>query len=179
MQLFRITTTWLRENPTTGAAEKYKTDELVEAQSFSEAETVGFAITEQEQRFKLGDVDINIKRIDNISEILHNPRVLVTSDELLQGLTYSYLEGEEDSGEGLYTVKAIFTETTENGKEKKIPETFLVPASSNGEATRIVTDHIAKRDMRNFVIRDAKFDKASALLLTPKTYESIANNQCR
>jgi hypothetical protein len=175
MKLFRITTAWLRENPETGAAEKIKTDELVEAQNFTEAETVGFAITEHEQRFKLGDVDINIKRIDNITEIIHNSEVLATSDELIQGLTYSFFEGEEDSGEGLYNVKVVFTETGENGKDKKITETYLVPASSNGEATQIVTNRIKKLDSRIFVVRDAKFDKASAILLTPKTFQSIAN----
>lgn len=175
MQLFRITTTWLRENPESGAAEKTKTDELVEAANFTEAETVGFNIAERENRHLLSDVDINIKRIDNVSRIIHQD-VLVTDEELLSGFIYNYFEGSEDSGEGLYNVKVVFTEINEKGKEKKYAEIFLVPASSNGEATKVVADWVKKYDSRDAVVRDAKFDKASAILLTPKTYGSITKD---
>lgn len=174
MQLFRSITTWLRENPETGAAEKTKTEEIIEAVNFTEAEKIAFALAEKEVRFKLGDVDIDIKRINNINEIIYQP-VLVHDDTLVEGLTYNYFEGTDDTGEGLYSVKVMFTEITDKGKEKRSSETLFVPANSNGEATKIVKAWLSKNDTRDFVVRDAKFDKASALLLTTSTYNIIAD----
>lgn len=174
MQLFRSITTWLRENPETGAAEKTKTEDIIEAVNFTEAEKVAYTLAEKELRIKLGDVDIDLKRINNISDIIYQP-VLAHEKELVEGLTYNFFEGTDDTGEGLYAVKAMFTEITEKGKEKRSNEILFVAASSNGDATKIAKLWLSKYDTRDFVVRDAKFDKASAILLTTSTYNIITD----
>ena len=178
MLLFRIKTTWLCEEKESGALKKTKSEELVEAVNYTEAEKVAYAIAENEQRCVFDEVDIAIQRIDNVSAILYQP-VLEKDDNLLEGLVYTYFSETEDSEVGLYSVKVNATELDEaTNKEKETSRIILIPAKSNGEASKLAKLY-AKQvlGIHDARVKDVKFDRCSAILLTPKSYEKITREE--
>lgn len=176
LQLFRIKTTWMCENPETAALEKTKTEEIVQAINYTEAEKIAYELAEKEFRYKLGSVDIEIVRMKP-SEIVYND-CLVKDENLVCGLIYSFFEGDEHSGEGLYNVTVTYPVINEkNGKEKYCKETILVAATSNNKAYDIALCLFQKSMNNNVTVKDVKFDRASALLLDPKYYENIVSKQ--
>lgn len=173
MQLFKIKTTWLKETPESGAAAKVKTEELVEATSFTEAEKVAYAIAEREGRMYLDDeVDINIQRVDGFT-LLYQP-VMERDEELVENLVCLYFDIDKGDEVGLYNVKVVTSEIDEKCKVKQYTHNLLVPASSNGEASKLAKLH-AKKYMASpdAIVKDVKFNNASALYLTQGTYQYV------
>lgn len=174
LKLFRLKTTWLQTNPADGGVSKVKTEEIVQAVSYTDAEKIAYEIADQENRCELGDIDIEIVRMKPCDIIFHN--CLVSSEKLVCGLVENHFEGEENSGEGLYLVNyVIITIDEKSGKEKATRASLFVPATDNKNAYECAVSYL-KNGMCDYTIKDIKFDKASSLLLDQKYYETIVNN---
>jgi hypothetical protein len=158
-----------------GTAETNKTEDLVLASSYTEAEKVAYALIENQNRSRISD-EINFEIIKTkISDLIYND-TLTKDDNLLCGLVYSYFEEEQNSGVGLYACKlALLTIDEKTAKEKWSSTTVYTPAKSNTDAARIITDDMNKR-MVDFIIRDIKFDKAESIILPPSTYQHMTES---
>ena len=67
----------------------------------------------------------------------------------------------------------MFIEVDEKtGKEKRSNENIYVPAISNIEAAQYVREYLKKvGEMREFIVRDTKFDKAAAILWPAEVHQ--------
>ena len=169
MSYFRIKTEWVSERDN-GMLEKIKTEELVLASCYSEAEQVAYAISENNKRGNYGNVSFEIIKT-KIADILYSD-ILSMGITLSNGLVENYFEENEDSGVGLYAVKIInFFVDEKTGKVKRSPSTIYLPAVSNSDAASNVTKYM-KNSMSDYVIRDIKFDKAEAIYWPQETFKS-------
>lgn len=165
---YRIKTEWTKEDAD-GQLQKTKTEELVYATSYSEAEATAYALIESENRERFSDASIEIIKT-KISEMLYN-ETLDHDDTLVNGLVCNFFSEDEDSGVGIYSVKVMIPIMDEkSGKEKMNTETIFTPASSNTDAAERISKHL-KHTMSDFIIRDIKFDKAEAILWPPSVQE--------
>lgn len=156
---FRLKTECTVELPS-GALAKKKIEELVLATSYTEAEILVHEIIASLNRTKFGSVSYEIIKT-KINDVRYND--VLSQDEVIKDFVCSCFEEDESTGVGLYNVKVDFFIIDEkSGKEKKISENYYVPALSNADATDRVARFL-KSDMSDFVIRDAKFDKAEAI----------------
>jgi hypothetical protein len=169
---YRLKTEWTGENEA-GALVKKKTEELVYASSYSEAETMAYAIIENQQRAHFKGVGIEIIKT-KISELVYNDN-LKRDDSLIVGSVYNYFEEPDNTGMGLYAVKLVYIELDEkSGKEKRSNATIHIPASSNTEAARSIEAYLKRvGETRDFIVRDTKFDKAEAILWPVSVYKSL------
>lgn len=170
---YRIKTTWKGE-ATDGSLSKRKTEELVYASSYTEAEKVAHALIAGQQRDQFSDnFDIEIVKT-KITSLLYS-NILAKDEELVAGLVCTYFEESEESGVGLYGVKVMFTSINEkNGEEKHTHEVIYTPATSNADASERIKKHLG--DSIDFVIRDAKFDKAESILWPENVYKQKASS---
>ena len=167
---YRIKTEWISEREG-GALAKVKTEELVYASSYTEAEKVAYALAEDENRTQFGSISIDITKT-KITELVYND-TLEQSADLVSGLICNYFSEGEDTGVGLYCVKVMYIELDEkSGKERRSNENIYMPATSNVEAVQLVYDYLKRvGEMRSYVVRDAKFDKAEAILWPPHIHK--------
>lgn len=174
LNYYRVKTDWLAEQED-GKLQKTKTEELVFASSYTEAEAVACALAEKYQRSKFGDVQIEIVKT-KISELLYN-NILQTDDQATHGLITNYFEEPDTTGVGMYQVKVYYTEIDEvSGKEKHQTETIFTPARSNADASEAVISYLKRvGEQRDYVVRDARFDKAEAILWPAETYQKKVN----
>ena len=171
---YRIKTDWLAEQEDS-SLKKTKTEELVYASSYTEAEKVAYALAERYERGRFGDFQIEIVKT-KISELLYQP-ILQTDDTLICGLISSYFEESDTTGVGMYQVKVYYTMVDEETeKVKHQTETIFTPAASNSDASLAVTTYLEKiGEQRDFVIRDARFDKAEAIIWPTDLYQEKVN----
>ena len=169
LRYFRIKTEWMAEGEN-GALGKTKTEELVLATSYTEAEAVAYAIAENQNRTRFGSINIEIVKT-KISDVICN-EILESGETLMQGLVEQYFEEGEDSGVGLYAVKIIeFILDEVTGVTKRTTETLYVPALSNADTTSRINKLLSKT-LSEYVIRDVKFDKAAAIYWPVEVYQS-------
>lgn len=167
---FRIKMAWTEEQED-GSLAKVKTEDLVYASSYTEAEKIAYALIEDQQRSRHGDVSFEIIKT-KISEMLYNDNLQHDSD-LIGGMVYNYLDPSADENIGIYSVKVMLTTIDERtAKEKHSYETIYTPASSNTDAAARISKHLS---MADFVIRDIKFDKAESILWPAETFKMKAN----
>lgn len=170
---YRIKTEWLSEKDT-GDLQKRKTEELVLASSYAEAEKIAYAIAEDQQRSRFSDIKPEILRT-KIDDILYNDALVHEEGTLIGGLVENYFTESEDTGMGLYAVKVMFIDIDEKtAKEKRTNETIYVPAKTNIDAANFVENYL-KPTGRDFTIRDTKFDKAEAIFWPTDVQESKMN----
>ena len=174
LNYYRIKTNWLAEKDD-HALEKAKTEELVFATSYTEAEMIAMSLIEKYDRSRFGDVSFEIIKT-KINELLYNS-ILQSETELVSNLICCYFEEKDDTGVGLYQVKVYFTEVDEkSGKGKHSTETIFTPAASNAEASHIVQEYLRRMgEQRDFTIRDTKFDKAEAIYWPIEKYKQQIN----
>jgi len=167
---YRIKTEWVSERDG-GNLAKVKTEELVYVSSYTEAEKVAYAIAESENRTQFGSINIEIIKT-KITELVYSD-VLAQDTDMTSGLICNFFEEDEDTGVGLYCVKVMFIEVDEKtGKEKRSNENIYVPAISNIEAAQYVREYLKKvGEMREFIVRDTKFDKAAAILWPAEVHQ--------
>lgn len=159
LNYFRIKTEMLAESPN-GALERKKIEELILATSYTEAEALVHEISHSLNRTEFGSISYEIIKT-NISDVIFNN--ILSQDNAIKGFVPNFFSEDETSGVGLYSVKVIFIIIDEKtAKEKKTTEVFYVPAESNADANRRINEHL-NGTMGDFVIRDAKFDKAEAI----------------
>lgn len=164
---YRIKMAWTTEQED-GSLAKVKTEDLVYASSYTEAEKIAYAIIEDQQRTRHSEVLIEIIKT-KISEMLFNDN-LQHVNELVGGMVYNFLDPEADENIGIYAVKVmIITIDEKSAKEKRTYETIYTPASSNTDAAERIRKHLS---MSDFVIRDIKFDKAESVLWPTDEFQS-------
>lgn len=172
---YRLKMCWQGEGDD-GGITKIKTEELVYATSYTEAEKIAYALIEQENRAQHGDVTLEIIKT-KIEELVYND-ILQKDDNLTQGFVNCFFEESDDSGSGLYGVKVLFITVDErSGKEKRSHSTIYTPANSNADASAKITNYLKNSVERGeAVIRNAVFDPTVAILWPKDYYQQIANN---
>lgn len=171
---YRVKTEWVAEN-NDGGISKRKTEELVLAANYTEAEKVAYLIAESQERCKLeSSITIDIVKT-KIKEMLYNS-TLQHDNVMIGGLVHNYFEESDDTGVGLYSVKVVYFEVDEKtGKERHPNETIYTPATSATDAIDFVKKYLNDVETRDFIVRDAKFDKAEAILWSADTQEQKSN----
>lgn len=154
-----------------GAIVPVKTEDLVMATCYTEAESIAYKLMEDKTQF--GDVSYEITKT-KISEVLYND-TFQTDENLICGLISYYFEEPEDTEVGLYAVSAIINFIDEKtGKNKPQKETFYVPATTPQNAIKAVTtlidDSYSTAD--SYTIRNVKYDKAQSVMVTPETHQA-------
>jgi hypothetical protein len=175
---YRIKTEWTAEREDGGLA-KTKTEELVYASSYTEAEKVAYELAENQNRSEFKSVGIEIIKT-RITELLYNDN-LIQDKALVSGLICNYFQETEDTGMGLYAVKIMYiTMDEKTGKEKRSSETIHVPAPTNTEAAMYVQTYLKHiGEARDFIVRDTKFDKAEAILWPSDVYQNKLNQMIK
>lgn len=169
LDYYRIKTEWVSEADN-GELQKTKTEELVFATSYTEAETVAHSIADVQSRGKFGSVNIEIIKT-KINDVLIND-ILAQEEGTTAGLICSYFQESDESGVGLYAVKIVnFYIDEKSGKNKRTSETLYTPALGNSDATNRINDYL-KGSMTDYVVRDVKFDKAEAIYLPKDIFQS-------
>lgn len=168
---YRIKTEWTAEQEDK-SLKKTKTEELVYASSYTDAEKTAYAIIEKENRTKFGQVSFEITKT-KISELLWNP-TLVLDETPVNGLVMDFFTESESSGVGMYQVRVLFTELDEKtAKEKRRTESIFIPAKSNSDAANGVLAYLKNiGERRDYVVRDTKFDRAEAILWPLEVHNS-------
>ena len=92
---YRIKTDWTSEKED-GNLSKIKTEELVYASSYTEAERVAYAIAENQNRTQFSGINIEIVKT-KINELVYND-VLAQDDVLILGLVCNFFQESEDTG---------------------------------------------------------------------------------
>lgn len=160
LSYFRIKTEYTKEQEN-GTLQKTKIEELVLATSYTEAEKVAYKLAEIYDRTKFSNINIEIIKT-KITDVLYN-NILEQDEDQVCGMIGNFFSESENSGTGLYSVKTdFFTVDEKTAKEKKTTETFYTPATSNADANNRIIEHL-RDTMSDYVIRDAKFDRAEAI----------------
>lgn len=172
---YRIKTSWMSESED-GSLVKTKTEELAEAVNYTDAEALCVSLINGRNRDKFDTPSYEIVKT-KIDRIIYS-KILQKEDSLTKGLVESYFEESEDTGVGMYSVKVVFFEEDDKGREKKRVETYYTPAKSNVDASNIVESYVnwTSGASARFVIKDVKFDKAEAIYWTPASYESATRS---
>ena len=156
---FRIKMAWTEEQKD-GSLAKVKTEDLVYASNYTEAEQMAVALINDQQRDRHSEVSYEILKT-KISEMLYNEN-LVHDIEPINGCVYNYIDPSADENAGIYAVKVMYILVDEkSGKDKYTYGTIYTPAYSNTDAAERINKHL---EMADFVIRDIKFDKAESVL---------------
>lgn len=153
-----------------GAIVPVKTEDLVMATCYTEAEKIAYHLAEGKDQF--GDVDIEIVRT-KITEVIYNDTFAV-DDNLICGLVSYFFEEPEDSEVGLYQVNITFYYIDEkSGKTKTEKSTIYVPAKSSSQAISNIADYLRNQgESREYVIRNVKYDKAQSVMVTPDIHKN-------
>lgn len=171
---YRIKTDWITEKED-GNLTKVRTEELVYASSYTEAESIAAELISKYERTKFGACNYEIIRT-KISELIYND-ILSTDEATVGGLLCSFFAESEDSGVGLYQVKVLYSWVDEvTAKEKHASDVIFTPANSNVAATEAVVAYLKKvGETRQYIVRDTRFDKAEAILWPTEVYQNKVN----
>ncbi len=167
---YRIKMQWKAELED-GSLEKIKTEDLVYASSYSEAEQMAYSLIENQNRTKHGEIYSMEIIKTKIGDILYNG-TLDHDNELVGGMVYNFFPSIEN-GEGLYAVKVeIITIDERTAKEKKTLETIYTPAVDNHDAGARVLKYMSTS---NVVVRNVTFDKAESILWPTDVFQNKSN----
>lgn len=160
---FRVKTSYKGEN-TMGAIENIKSEDLVMAANYTEAEKLAYMLLEDLNTYN-DDAEIEIVKT-KISEIIFNDTFAVEK-EWRRGLNQYYFEESEDTEVGLYQVSVVFTIIDEKtGKQKNETETIYTPAYSSSKAIINVHEYLKEvGETRDYIIRNVKYDKAQSVIV--------------
>lgn len=166
---YRIKMAWLAASED-GSLTPTKTEDLVYASSYTEAEKIAYLLIQEQCRNQYGDVAFEIVKT-KISQMLYNSSLL-QDPTLISGMTYNYVDKKSAESAGIYAVKVMLISLDETtAKKKRNYETYYVSALSNSDAAKSVTEHLK---MHEFVIRDIKFDKAESVIWPVAVFNSIS-----
>lgn len=164
---YRIKMQWKGELED-GSLEKLKTEDLVYASSYTEAEKMAYALIEDQNRTK-HDPIISMEIIKTkIEDVLFN-NTLDHDQDLVGGMVYNFFP-TVDNGEGFYAVKvAIPVIDEKTAKEKISHATVFTPAIDNSDAAARVIKYMAPQDI---IVRNVTFDKAESILWPTEIFQS-------
>lgn len=169
-EFYRIKMAYKAEDAN-GAIALMKTEDLVMATCYTEAETIAYKLMEGKDQF--GEVSYEIVKT-KISEVLYN-ETFATDEELICGLFTYYFEEPEDNEVGLYAVSAIINFMDEKtGDIKPQKKTIYLPADSPhraiGAADEFINDAYPEAD--SYAIRNVKYDKAQSVMVTQQVHQA-------
>lgn len=169
---FRIKLSFHAENEE-GCIVKQKTEDLVMASSYTEAEKIAYELATGKDVF--GDPDIEIIKT-KISEIDFND-TFVSDTETTCGLYQYFFEESEDTEVGLYKVAVIFKDIDEKtGKAKSVKSTIYVPANASSEVIKNTKEYLKRvGESREYVIRKVTHDNAQGVFVTECEHNRIKN----
>lgn len=154
-----------------GSIVKKKTEDLVYATSYTEAEKIAYALIESESREAYEPIfSLEITKV-KMEDLIYND-TLESDTALVGGMVYSFFKYGAD-GEGFYNVYVItITIDERTAKEKMQRRVFFVPAQSNADATAKILKYLPDADV---IVRDVKFDNAQSILLPQTIYQQKVN----
>lgn len=152
-----------------GAIVPIKSEDLVMATCYTEAEKIAYKLAEGKDEF--GEVEVEILRT-KISEIAYND-TFATDTELICGLISYFFEESENTEVGLYQVQLVYqTMNEKTGKVKNENGSIYVPAYSSAKAIENVKAYLKQvGETRDYTIRNVKYDKAQSVMVTPETHQ--------
>jgi hypothetical protein len=152
-----------------GAIVTVKSEDLVMASSYTEAEAIAYKLSEGKDEF--GEVSIEIIKT-KIDEIAFNEAFLV-DEHLTCGLVTYYFEDTEETEVGLYQTQITFYDLDERtGKTKSTTETIFVPANSSSEAIENIHKYLKQvQETREYSIRNVKYDKAQSVMVSVEEHQ--------
>lgn len=158
-----------------GAIIPVKTEDLVMATCYSEAEQIAYRLMEGKDRFS--DVTYEICKT-KIDKVYFNDTFSVDNN-LICGLVSYYFKEDLDTEVGLYSVDAVvYVADEKTGKTKAVKVVTYIPASFPSEAIRdtkkIIGDEYQNCD---YCVRSVKYDKAQSVMVTPETHQSNTSRQ--
>lgn len=167
---YRIKMQWKGELED-GSLEKVKTEDLVYATSYTEAEQVAYALIDAQNRTKHDEIySLEIVKT-KISDMLFNDSLDQDTDRI-GDMVYNFFP-QIDGGEGFYAVKVLIIRLDERtAKEKRTYETVYTPATDNHDAAKRVQAYLSSEEI---VIRDVRFDNAESVLWP----ESVFNQKSK
>lgn len=172
-EYYRIKMSFQKETET-GGIENTKTEELVMATCYTDAEKITTALMEDRQQFGIPSYEI-IKT--KIQDILFN-NVLSVDRTLKCGLVTYYFNESEESEVGLYVVSVVLNYIDEKtGKPKPQKSSIYVPAHTPQEAIVFANQYIEDENVgfESYVTRTVKYDKAQSILVTQEKYKQNTN----
>lgn len=165
---YRIKMSYKGEDAT-GAIASIKTEDLVMATCYSEAEKLVYALMEGVKTY--GEVSYEILKNKNISNILFNNTFNVDNHEIC-GLVNYYFEEAKETETGLYAVTAdVYTVNEKTGKTTSAKETVYMPATSPNHAIKICSEYL-EGIFGDFIIRHVKYDNAQSVFVTPSAHSA-------
>lgn len=169
MNYFRIKMSYTDENEM-GALVPFKTEDLVMAACYSDAESIACKLAEGKDRH--GDVEFEIIKT-KITELAYNDTFTVDT-ELIGGLISYFFEEAESTEVGLYQVQLVYYNLDEKtGKVKKENSTIYIPAYSSSKAIENTHAYLKRvGETREYTIRNVKYDKAQSVMVTPEIHQS-------
>ena len=168
MDYYRFKSTWTKEDADNGGVAKVKTEDLISAESYTEAEKIAYQIIESQNRTKL-DPLFSFEIIKtNIRELLYNPEEMDTDETTVKNRVYAFFTSE-DAEVGIYAVDALIYEDDDNGEQKSRKNTLYVAAPSSAKAQKIAVKKMSYEDL-DYIIRAVKFDKAKSIVWTSEEY---------
>lgn len=171
---YRIKMTYKGE-ASDGAIVPIKTEDLVMATCYTEAEQIAIRLMEGKDRF--GDVSYEIVKT-KIDKVYFNDTFHI-DENLVCGLITYYFEEDLDTEVGLYAVDAIvYVVDEKTGKTKANKVVIYVPARYSSEAIKdakaIIGNDYTGCD---YCVRNVKYDKAQSVMVTPETHKSNTTTQ--
>lgn len=157
-----------------GAIIPVKTEDLVMATCYTEAEKIAYRLMEGKDQF--GDVTYEIIKT-KITNIVYN-NTFQTDETLISGLISYYFEEPEDTEVGLYAVSANVNYIDEKtGKIKPQKETIYLPAESPRQAIVNASTYMNNvfSTADGYTIRNVKYDKAQSVMVTQPVHQANIN----
>lgn len=156
-----------------GAIIPVKSEDIVMATCYTEAEKIAYALMEGKDKF--GDVSYEI--VKTKIEKVHFNRTFSVDTALTCGLVSYYFAEDEDTEVGLYTVDVIvYTVDEKSGKTKTIRMAVYVPATYSSEAIKFAKEIVGQEYANcDFCVRNVKYDKAQSVMVTQDVYKSDTN----
>lgn len=160
---YRIKMSWLHTNAE-GKEEKLKTEDLVEATCYTEAEKIAHALVREQQRDAIQEPEYEI--VKTKVEYLRMSNILQV-DGPLQSLMYAYFNDAEGCTDGLYSVKVRYEEgLNDKGDRTFRTKTVWVIARSSDHAKDLAE---RRYDGLGPIVREIKFDPTESIIV-PKSF---------
>ena len=149
-----------------GKTEKAKTEDIVYAVNYMDAEKVAYALIKDQHRDEVSEPEYEIQKT-KIADLHPSKLLIVDHDTTLAGLVYASFDNGEYSCDGLYQVKVNHEDGLDKDGEPTFKnETVWVIGKSSDHTTELA---MARFDGCSPKIKEVKFDKAESIIV-PKTF---------
>lgn len=170
--IFRLKFTYKYEDKKTGEIKKTKTEIFAECETYTEAETMVYAIVEHNNWDEFGPFEYEIIKTKYTTGdfIDHDTLTNDGLDSTLEGKVENYFSEDND---GFFILKVKFIYLDDKGNEKSNTKVYIVTDHSIGQAIISLKNYLNRSQMLEYAITDSKLDPADCIYLCPDSYESI------